>query len=96
MNKQELVERVELTMGGTYMEANAYVDHIIAAIEHGVMRDGDVTLVNFGKFNRVPTKERVGRNPKTGAPLVIPARHVVRFTPGKGFKELVNGERDGT
>lgn len=95
MNKQELIERVALTMGGTTTDAKDYVNHVIAAIEHGVMRDGDVSLVNFGKFVRVETKERVGRNPKTNAPLVIPAGHTVRFYVGKGFKDLANGERDG-
>lgn len=95
MNKQELVERVALTMGGTKTEAKDYVNHVLSAIEHGVMRDGDTSIVDFGKFERVAKKERVGRNPKTGAPIVIPAGHVVRFRPGQGFKDLVNGGRDG-
>lgn len=95
MNKAELIDRVALTMGGTHTAAADYVTHVLAAIEHGVMRDGDVAVVNFGKFERKSTKERVGRNPKTGAPLVIPAKHVVRFYPGKEFKDLVNGDLDG-
>lgn len=95
MNKQELIDRVALTSDATKKAAEHMVDHVLDAIQHGVMRDGETSLVNFGKFARVPVKERVRRNPQTGAPVVVPASMVVRFRPGKGFADLVNGERDG-
>jgi integration host factor subunit beta len=33
---------------------------------------------------------RRGRNPKTGAPVDIPAKRVPYFKPGKELKELIN------
>jgi integration host factor subunit beta len=33
---------------------------------------------------------RRGRNPKTGAPVDIPAKRVVYFKPGKELKELIS------
>lgn len=95
MNKQELIDRVALTANTTNVDARKAVDHVLAAIEHGVMRDGEVSVMGFGKFRRVRVAERVGRNPATGAPLVIPEKHTVRFKVGKGFADLANGERDG-
>lgn len=95
MDKQELVDRVALTTNSTKAAARIMVAHTLAAIEHGVMRDGETSVVNFGKFSRVHLPERVGRNPATGAPVVVPEKHTVRFKAGKGFADLVNGERDG-
>ena len=95
MNKQELIDRVALTTSSTKVAARTMVEHTLAAIEHGVMRDGETAVVNFGKFSRVHLEERVRRNPKTGAPVVVPEKHAVRYKAGEGFADLVNGERDG-
>lgn len=95
MNKQELIDRVALTTNSTKLAAKVMVEHTLAAIEHGVMRDDETAIVNFGKFSRVHLQERVRRNPKTGAPVVVPEKHTVRFKAGEGFTALVNGERDG-
>lgn len=95
MNKQELIDRVALTTDSTKSAARIFVEHTLSAIEHGVMRDGETAVVNFGKFSRVHLAERVRRNPKTGAPVVVPEKHAVRFKPGEAFADLVNGEFDG-
>lgn len=92
MNKQELIDRVALTTNSTNHAARIMVEHTLAAIEHGVMRDNEVMIVNFGKFSRALRKERVGRNPQTGAPIVMEEKHVVRFKPGKSFADLVAGK----
>jgi DNA-binding protein HU-beta len=38
-------------------------------------------------------KKREGRNPKTGAKLVIPARRVPAFSAGKGLRDAVGGAK---
>lgn len=45
---------------------------------------------DFGVFEVVERKQKIGRNPKNaGVPIVIPARHAVKFTPGKKMKNLI-------
>ena len=45
---------------------------------------------DFGVFEIVERKQKVGRNPKNAAvPIVIPARPAVKFTPGKKMKKLI-------
>lgn len=95
MNKQELVDRVALTTNSTKVAARIMVEHTLSAIEHGVMRDGKTNVVDFGTFSRKHLPERVRKNPATGAPVVVPEKHTVRFRVGKGFADLANGERDG-
>jgi integration host factor subunit beta len=45
---------------------------------------------DFGVFEIVERKQKIGRNPKNAAvPIVIPARKAVKFTPGKKMKKLI-------
>lgn len=45
---------------------------------------------DFGVFERVLRKPKIGRNPKKAeVPIPIPERYVVKFTPGKKMKHLL-------
>ena len=49
---------------------------------------------DFGVFEVVERKQKIGRNPKNAAvPIVIPARLAVKFTPGKKMRKLIEKER---
>jgi len=47
------------------------------------------TLPGIGKLVLVNRKERLGRNPKTGETITIPAKTVVKFRVAKACKEAV-------
>ncbi|MFT4552117.1 MAG: integration host factor subunit beta [Chlamydiales bacterium] len=54
---------------------------------------------DFGVFEVVERKQKIGRNPKDAAvPIVIPARSAVKFTPGKKMRQqveaILKGEGD--
>lgn len=45
---------------------------------------------DFGVFESVKRKKKIGRNPKNAAvPIVIPERMAVKFTPGKKMREQI-------
>lgn len=45
---------------------------------------------DFGVFEVVRRKQKIGRNPKNAAvPIVIPARFAVKFTPGKKMRKVI-------
>jgi DNA-binding protein HU-beta len=48
-----------------------------------------VSLVNFGTFTVAKRKARLGRNPRTGEALRIPAAKVPKFSAGKSLKSAV-------
>jgi len=51
---------------------------------------------DFGVFEVVVRKQKIGRNPKNAAvPIVIPARSAVKFTPGKKMKKRIETKRQG-
>jgi DNA-binding protein HU-beta len=51
------------------------------------------TLPGIGKLVLVNRKARMGRNPKTGEAIPIPAKKVVKFRVAKAAKEAILGAR---
>ena len=49
-----------------------------------------VTLTGFCTFSAVDKEEKQGRNPRTGAPVTIPARTDVKIKAGSKLKEALN------
>jgi DNA-binding protein HU-beta len=89
MNKTELVEVAAREADITKATAEKALSAIIEAIVSTVASGESVTLVGFGTFKAASRAERIGKNPKTGAPLQIAATTVPRFTAGTAFKTAV-------
>lgn len=51
------------------------------------------TLPGIGKLVLVNRAARMGRNPKTGEPIQIPAKRVVKFRVAKAAKEAILGQK---
>ena len=49
-----------------------------------------IEIRGFGSFALHSHPSRIGRNPKTGEAVAVPARYVPRFKPGKELRERVN------
>ena len=59
------------------------------------LRAGDkIEIRGFGSFRTRQRKPRVGRNPKTGERVEVPAKKIPFFKPSKELKDLVN-DMDG-
>jgi integration host factor subunit beta len=55
------------------------------------LRAGDkIEIRGFGSFRTRQRKPRVGRNPKTGERVEVPAKKIPFFKPSKELKDLVN------
>lgn len=65
---------------------NALLETVTGALARGTK----VSLAGFGTFEAVGRKARIGRNPKTGESLQIPAKMGVKFKPGVGLKGALN------
>ncbi len=89
MTKADLVSKIADEAGVTKATAekalNGFMDAVIAALAKG----DKVTLVGFGTFSVAQRAQREGRNPRTGATLVIKASKVAKFKPGNKMKDAV-------
>lgn len=66
-----------------------FSNELFNSIRQALLDDGHVRLHQFGSFKLKWTKERNGKNPQTGEPLIIPAHPRIVFTPAKALKEQV-------
>ena len=87
MNKGDLISKVSEDAGISKAQATAAVSAFMSAVS-GALKSGDkVSLVGFGTFSVSESKERVGRNPKTGAAIQIAAKKSAKFKAGKELNE---------
>ena len=89
MNKAELIVSVAERANLTKKDAEAAVNAFMESVNDSVANKEKVVLVGFGTFEAKERAARVGRNPKTGIEVKIPATVVPSFKPGKDFKESV-------
>jgi DNA-binding protein HU-beta len=91
MNQGDLAAAVAEATGARKGDAAEAVEALLAAIRDGLRRDGKVAITGFGSFETARREAREGRNPRTGAKVQIAASTTVKFRPGKGLKDAVNG-----
>ena len=62
-----------------------------------VLKSGDkVQLTPFGQFKVRDRAARIARNPKTGEPIKVPAKRVLKFIAGRTLKEAVGTAKRGS
>lgn len=90
MTKAELIEKMAKEAKISKAAAGKALDSFVANVTKALKKkDGKVTLVGFGTFQKARRKARKGRNPQTGAALKIAAKNVVKFKAGKKLKDAV-------
>ncbi|MGH9078270.1 MAG: HU family DNA-binding protein, partial [Acidimicrobiales bacterium] len=90
MNRSELVNHVASTVGLDKRQAEAAVMAFIDSVVGEAKSGNKVSIFGFGTFAPAQRDARVGRNPRTGDSVRIPARTVVRFKPATAFNEALN------
>jgi nucleoid DNA-binding protein len=93
MNKAELIDEVQKTLGEDCSKAHAerVVNSVLNSIGKGLREDATVQLVGFGTFQVKDRAARIGRNPQTKEPIQIAASRSVGFKVGAKLKEALTG-----
>jgi integration host factor alpha subunit len=89
MTKRELVIRVANQLGMTQNDVAQIVEAAFETISEALAKGERWELRDFGVFEVKTRASRIGRNPRTGAQVPVPARKVVTFKPGKRMKEMI-------
>jgi integration host factor subunit beta len=91
MVRSELIARLaEEHPHLTQKEITRAVDAIFEEIVDTLARGGRVELRGFGSFDLTVRKARTGRNPRTGEPVEVEAKHFPWFRTGKRLYERLN------
>ena len=91
MTKSELIERIAhkqplLASRDVELAVKMMLDHMTACLADG----GRIEIRGFGSFSLHFRAARIGRNPRTGTTVSLPARYATNFRPGKALRERVN------
>ena len=90
MTKKDLVGLIAEETGLTHMNVSDVLD-AFCDIAGTAMQNGDrVRLVGFGTFSTKNRAVRIGRNPRTGEEVSVPASVIPVFKAGKNLKAKVN------
>lgn len=89
MTKAELIVSISKEAGLTRRQATRALNAATAAIQDALRHGDRVALVGFGTFTVARRADRVGRNPRTGQSIKIPARRVAVFKPGRRLAEAL-------
>ena len=71
-------------------DAELAVKVILDAMAESLMRGGRIEIRGFGSFALNYRPPRVGRNPKSGEKVQVPAKYVPHFKAGKELRERVD------
>ena len=93
MTKQDLIDQVADAIEIPKTKAALAVDTLLDSIRDALTKEDEVQLVGFGTFGVRRRKARVGRNPRTGQALTIPASRGVFFRVGRKLKEAVANKK---
>lgn len=89
MNKAQLIDAISTKAGLTKADSKKALDAFVESVGEALKNEDRVSLVGFGSFGVSERSERTGRNPKTGAPITIPAKKVVKFKAGAELAETI-------
>ena len=89
MTREEIVAIAADDAGVSKTKAAAVLGSVLGSITDALSEGDKVTFVGFGTFSTSDRAARTGRNPQTGARILIPATTVPKFKAGKKLKEAV-------
>ena len=90
MNKSDLMMALKDNVNLSRQEAEKIVNVFFQSIEDSLGNGGRVEIRGFGSFTVNGYKSYVGRNPKTGEKIRVPAKKLPFFKVGKELKEMVD------
>ena len=96
MTKKDIIRTIAEEINLPQLQTRKIVLRTFAALIEALVQDGRVELRNFGIFQIKQRETRLARNPRTNEQVVVHARNVVTFKPGKHMEERVNEFRGAT
>jgi nucleoid DNA-binding protein len=95
MNRDELVLAVQERTGLSRVDTEQVVKSVFDQVADALVAGETVRIVGFGAFEVRRRRSRMGRDPKSGRPIPIPATRTPFFLPSENLKSKVKGRPSG-
>ena len=90
MTKKKLIHSISQEKGIHPNDVRHVIQAFLDKMTDCLSQGERLEFRDFGVFEVVERKQKIGRNPKNAAvPIIIPARQAVKFTPGKKMRRLI-------
>lgn len=89
VKKNQLGQKIAEKYNFSKKQGMEIVEYLFEEIAQAIKGNDKVNIAGFGIFRVADRKARVGRNPKTGEAVNIPASRAPKFRASKVLKELV-------
>ena len=93
MTKADLVDKVTALGDLTRRDGEIIVELLFDSVIGALKAADKVEIRGFGSFRTRQRKARLGRNPKSGERVEVPAKRVPFFKPSKELRDLINRRR---
>jgi DNA-binding protein HU-beta len=93
LSKSQIVTEVATKAALTKKQAAEILDNLAAMACKEAKKNGMFVVPGLGKLVLVNRAARMGRNPKTGEQIQIPAKRVVKFRVAKAAKDAILGPK---
>jgi integration host factor subunit beta len=93
MTKADIVEKASASVDMPKRKGEVVVNTVLRCIIDALSKGERVDLRGFGSFRVSARNGRMGRNPRTGEVIRVPAKKVPLFRAGKEFRRRVNNSK---
>lgn len=94
MTKKKLIQAISMSRGMHPNDVRSVVQAFLDAMTDTLSQGDRLEFRDFGVFEVVERKQKIGRNPKNASvPIVIPSRKAVKFIPGKKMRQLIEAPK---
>jgi len=93
LTKRELMRQIAMELNIDQVTARKIVQRTLDAVLQAVAESGRFELRNFGVFEVKRRAARKARNPKTNEEVLVPAKNVLSFQPGKNVAKMISRAR---
>jgi len=90
LTRADLADALHEEVGLTRQDCAGLVERTLELVAEAMGRGETVKLSGFGVFQVRSKRERMGRNPKTGAPAAIDPRRVIGFRASQVIKARID------
>jgi len=94
MTRSELVDAVAKRQNVPRPTAEHVVNELFDSLREALLRGDRVEIRGLGSFKVQHYEGYTGRNPRTGAPIVVTPKVLPKFKVGKELRIRVNGGTD--
>ncbi len=94
MTKDKMIEGIMRASGISKANVERFYDGLVVLARKELQSKGEFILPGLGAFKVKVRKARIARNPRTGEPVKVPSKKVVRFVSYSGLKDLFSKKEE--